>query len=141
LKSALGVPETSYGGAYLHPGAAEMAAAYLFHSVRNHPFVDGNKRVGLIAALAFLGLNELRLDADALFDLVLGVAAGTVAKAEVAVFNRSTTANLPGMPGPRKPGRSIACVSPPIARSVRRFRLLAPSGLAKHCRVRSRDMR
>ena len=88
LKSALGMPEASYGGAYLHPCAVEMAAAYLFHSVRNHPFVDGNKRVGLIAALAFLGLNKLTLDADAdaLFDLVLGVAAGTVAKAEVAVF-------------------------------------------------------
>jgi len=88
LKSALGMPEASYGGAYLHPSAVEMAAAYLFHSVRNHPFVDGNKRVGLIAALAFLGLNKLTLDADAdaLFDLVLGVAAGTVAKAEVAVF-------------------------------------------------------
>jgi death-on-curing protein len=65
-----------------------MAAAYLFHIVRIHPFVDGNKRVGLIAALVFLGLNNLTLDADAdaLFDLVLGVAAGTVAKAEVAVF-------------------------------------------------------
>ncbi len=88
LKSALGMPEASYGGAYLHPSAAEMAAAYLFHIVRNHPFVDGNKRVGLIAALAFLGLDDLRLDADAdaLFDLVLGVATGKLAKAEVAVF-------------------------------------------------------
>jgi death-on-curing protein len=88
LKSALGMPEASYGGAYLHPSLAEMAAAYLYHIVRNHPFVDGNKRVGLIAALVFLGLNELELaaDPDALFDLVLGVAAGTVAKAEVAVF-------------------------------------------------------
>ena len=88
LESALGMPEASYGGAYFHPSVVEMAAAYLFHVVRNHPFVDGNKRVGLIAALAFLGLNKLTLDADAdaLFDLVLGVAAGTVAKAEVAVF-------------------------------------------------------
>jgi death-on-curing protein len=88
LKSALGMPEASYGGAYLHPSLAEMAGAYLFHVVRNHPFVDGNKRAGLIAALAFLGLNGLKLDAeaDALFDLVHGVAAGTVAKAEVAVF-------------------------------------------------------
>ncbi len=88
LKSALGTPEASYDGAYLHPSVAEMAAAYLYHIVRNHPFVDGNKRVGLIAALVFLGLNKLTLAADpeALFDLVLGVAAGTVAKAEVAVF-------------------------------------------------------
>ena len=88
LKSALGVPEVRYGGEYLHPSVVEMAAAYLFHIVRNHPFVDGNKRAGLIAALAFLGLNDLTLDTDAdvLFSLVVGVAAGTVAKAEVAVF-------------------------------------------------------
>jgi death-on-curing protein len=88
LESALGMPEASYGGAYLHPSVVEMAAAYLFHIVRNHPFVDGNERVGLIAALAFLGLNKLTLDADAdaLFDLVVGIAAGTVSKAEVAVF-------------------------------------------------------
>jgi death-on-curing protein len=88
LKSALGMPEASYAGAYLHPSVTEMAAAYLFHIVRNHPFVDGNKRAGLIAALVFLGLNglELAADPDALFDLVLGVGAGTVAKAEVAVF-------------------------------------------------------
>jgi death-on-curing protein len=90
LKSALGMPEASYEGEYLHPSRYEMAAAYLFHIVRNHPFVDGNKRVGLIAALVFLGLNDLALDADvdALFDLVIGVAAGMVGKAEVAVFLR-----------------------------------------------------
>jgi death on curing protein len=88
LKSALGTPEASYGGDYLHASLFEMAAAYLFHIVRNHPFVDGNKRVGLIAALVFLGLNDLDLDAEAneLFQLVVGVAGGKVAKAEVAVF-------------------------------------------------------
>lgn len=65
-----------------------MAAAYLFHIVRNHPFVDGNKRAGLICAIAFLGLNGSTLDADAdeLTDLVLGVAEGRVGKADVAVF-------------------------------------------------------
>jgi len=88
LKSALGTPEASYGGDYLHPSLFEMAGAYLFHIARNHPFVDGNKRVALMTALVFLGLNGLRLraDADALYDLVLGVAEGRVAKAEVAVF-------------------------------------------------------
>ena len=65
-----------------------MAAAYLFHISRNHRFVDGNKRTALMTALVFLGLNDLGLAAepDALFDLVSGVAAGEVAKAEVAVF-------------------------------------------------------
>ena len=66
--------------------------AHLLHLVKNHPFVDGNKRTGLVAMLAFLGLNGRRLEApdDDLTDLVLGVAEGRVTKAEVAVFVRRT---------------------------------------------------
>ena len=88
LESALATPRATFDGAFLHGSLAEMAAAYLFHLVRNHPFVDGNKRTGLMAAIAFLGLNDLELDAAAaeLYELVLGVAAGSVDKAEVAVF-------------------------------------------------------
>lgn len=88
LSSALAMPQASFGGKYLHPTIYEMAAAYLFHLAQNHPFLDGNKRIGLAAALAFLGLNDLELEADddALFDLVLRVATGTRSKAEIAVF-------------------------------------------------------
>jgi death-on-curing protein len=65
-----------------------MAAAYLFHIARNHPFVDGNKRTGLMAALVFLGLNDLELAVDpaVLYELVTDVASGAVAKAQIAVF-------------------------------------------------------
>lgn len=65
-----------------------MAAAYLFHITRNHPFVDGNKRAGLICAIVFLGLNGLALNADPddLTDPVLGVAEGRLGKADAAVF-------------------------------------------------------
>lgn len=64
--------------------------AFLFHLVKNHPFVDGDKRTGLMAMLVFLGLNGrgLRAPDDALIDLVLGVAEGRVTKADVAVFVR-----------------------------------------------------
>jgi death on curing protein len=88
LLSALGMPSASFGGTYLHASLAEQAAAYLFHITQNHPFVDGNKRVGLAAALAFLGMNDhiLRAPAAELGDLVLGVAAGEITKPEVAVF-------------------------------------------------------
>jgi death-on-curing protein len=88
LESAHAAPRSTLAGGFLHGTVPEMAAAYLFHIVRNHPFVDGNKRVGLTAAIAFLGLNGLWLEAeeDALVDLVVGVAEGRVAKAEVAVF-------------------------------------------------------
>ncbi len=70
-----------------------MASAYLFHLIRNHPFVDGNKRVGLISTIVFLGFNDLALMAepDALTSLVVGVADGSVSKAEVAVFLKRNT--------------------------------------------------
>ena len=88
LSSALAMPQASFGGVYLHTSLAEMAAAYLFHVAQNHPFVDGNKRAALAAALAFIWLNERRLDAgeDDLTELVLGIAAGRAGKSEAAVF-------------------------------------------------------
>ena len=67
-----------------------MAAAYLFHLARKHPFVDGNKRTALMSALVFLGLNGQRLatEPEALYELVDGVASGSVDKADVSVFLR-----------------------------------------------------
>ena len=93
LESALAMPAAAFGGELLHSSLAEQAAVYLFHLVKNHPFDDGNKRTGLVAMLAFLGLNSRRLEApdDDLTDLVLGVAEGRVTKAEVAVFVRRHT--------------------------------------------------
>lgn len=90
LQSAISMPQTTYDGEYLHGSVFEMAAAYLFHLARNHPFIDGNKRTVLICALVFLGLNGQRLDAnpDALYALVDGLAAGRVDKSEAAVFLR-----------------------------------------------------
>lgn len=93
LESALAVPAATFGGGYLHGGIHEMAAASLFHLVKNPPFVDGNKRTGLMVMLAFLGLNGLRLevDQDELADLVLAIADGRLSKAEVAVFVKDHT--------------------------------------------------
>ena len=93
LSSAIAMPAATYQGAYLHQGLPEMAAAYLFHICRNHPFVDGNKRVALAAALTFLWLNGLRVRAteDELTELVMGVAAGRTGKPEVAVFLKQHT--------------------------------------------------
>ena len=91
LSSALATPKATFGGRFLHPTIAEMAAAYLFHLCQNHPFLDGNKRTALAACLGFLWLNdrELVAEPDELTELVLGVARGEVAKADVAVFLRT----------------------------------------------------
>jgi death-on-curing protein len=88
LESALARPHHLL--AYGTPDIAALAASYAGGISRNHPFVDGNKRTGLVAMLAFLGLNGRRLEApDAdLIDLVFGVAEGRITKAEVAVFVR-----------------------------------------------------
>jgi death-on-curing protein len=94
LQSAIAMPETTFDGEYLHPSVFEMAAAYLFHVARNHPFVDDNKRTALMCALVFLGLNgeRVRADPDELYSLVDGVAAGAIDKAEVSVFLRRSSA-------------------------------------------------
>ena len=88
LSSALAMPRASFGGMYLHTSLAEMAAAYLFHLAQNHPFLDGNKRTALAAALAFIWINDQRLEAgdDELTELVMGIAAGRLGKADAAVF-------------------------------------------------------
>jgi death-on-curing protein len=90
LESALAMPAATVASEYLHPSLPEQAAAYLFHLVKNHPFVDGNKRVGLASSLAFLRLNGIRVRAtdDDLVDIVMGVAEGRRSKADVAVFLR-----------------------------------------------------
>jgi death on curing protein len=84
------MPEATFAGEHLPPSLPEQAAAYLFHLVKNHPFVDGNKRVGLACGLVFLRLNGVRVRAtdDELVDLVVGVIEGRRSKADVAVFFR-----------------------------------------------------
>ncbi|MGZ5472997.1 MAG: type II toxin-antitoxin system death-on-curing family toxin [Thermoanaerobaculia bacterium] len=88
LQSAMGGAAATFGGAFLHGTLFEMSAAILFGICRNHPFVDGNKRTAAAAALTFLDMNRIEIEAaeDDLYDLVIGVAEGRVSKAAVAVF-------------------------------------------------------
>jgi death on curing protein len=73
-----------------------MAAAYLFHIVQNHPFVDGNKRTGLICCLAFLELNGVETHTEPrLYDLTMDVASGIVTKADIAAMLASMFPSKP----------------------------------------------
>jgi death-on-curing protein len=88
------MPESSFSGEYLHKSMYEMAAAYLFHLCQNHPFVDGNKRVGLASALVFLELNGVTLidPGEELYDVVIKVTAGEFKKREIAeILERLST--------------------------------------------------
>lgn len=91
LHSALAIPQASFGGQWLHNDLFEMAAAYLYHLVQNHAFVDGNKRVGAAAAIVFLAINDVEVEADedGLVELTLGVARGELGKQEIAAFFRT----------------------------------------------------
>lgn len=93
MNSALGMPEAGFGDQYLHAGLIEMAAAYLYHIFQNHPFIDGNKRTGAMAAFVFLKLNGFTLEADeSVFEtLVLQTAQGQVGKDAIADFFRENT--------------------------------------------------
>ena len=90
LHSALAMPQSSFGGEPLHKDLFEMAAAYLYHIAQNHPFVDGNKRTGAAAALVFLAMNDVEVEADeeGLVDLTLAVVRGEAGKKEIAEFFR-----------------------------------------------------
>ena len=93
LQSALAMPAAGFGGRYLHGDLVEMAAAYLFHIVQNHPFIDGNKRTGTVAAIVFLALNGIELQADEtqLEQLVIDVAKGKAGNSSIADFLRKNS--------------------------------------------------
>jgi death on curing protein len=64
LESAVAAPQATFGGESVYSDLIEIGAAYLFYLCRNHPFVDGNKRVALGSCLVFLRLNGLQPAAD-----------------------------------------------------------------------------
>ena len=82
LESAVARPRTSLIGDDAYPSVHEKAAVLLESLVRNHPLVDGNKRLGWMAVETFYYLNDIILDAPATdefadaYDLVLAVASG-----------------------------------------------------------------
>jgi death on curing protein len=88
LESAVGMPRAMYSGEYLHSGLPSMAAAYHYHLCSNHCFVDGNKRVAVVAAEIFLLVNGMELKAadSELEELTLDLASGKISKDEVLAF-------------------------------------------------------
>ena len=88
LSSAIYMPESSFGGQYLHESIPAMAAAYAYHICQNHPFLDGNKRVALASSLVFLDLNGYEFDCgeEELYDEIMNVAKGETKKQELIKF-------------------------------------------------------
>ena len=92
LQSALARPRQleAYGETV---DVTDLAAAYTAGLLRNHPFIDGNKRTGFVVGILFLELNGARFAAgeEAVTQAVLGLAAGTLDEADYAAFLRENT--------------------------------------------------
>jgi death-on-curing protein len=82
LESAVAQAQMTFGGQELYPSLAEKAAAMGYSLVCNHPFVDGNKRVGHLAMETFLVLNgsELAAQVDEQERIILQLAAGSLTR-------------------------------------------------------------
>ncbi len=88
LESAVAQPRASFEGCDLHPALADKAAALGYSLISNHPFLDGNKRVGHAAIETFLMLNghEIRASVDESEQLILDVASGRVTREQLAAW-------------------------------------------------------
>ena len=84
LESAVAQPEASFGGEELYPSLSEKAAALGHSLIQNHPFVDGNKRIGHGAMEVFLLLNGYEIEAlvDEQEKVIIGVASGKISRIE-----------------------------------------------------------
>jgi death-on-curing protein len=84
LASAVLTPQSSFGGKSPYADLVEIAGAYLFYLCGNHPFIDGNKRTAMMAAIVFLRLNEIEPapDSDEWERLVLDVASSKLDRGE-----------------------------------------------------------
>ena len=89
LESALSEPKASFGGQYLYTNIHLMASAYIYYIIKNHAFLDGNKRTGVASGLLFLKRNNstgVRLDwqCGAIHELAIKVATSELKKDEIA---------------------------------------------------------
>jgi len=85
LDQSVNSPYHTFGGQYLYPTLQAMAAHLAFSLVKNHPFIDGNKRIGILAMMVFLKMNGLQIICtdNELETLGWGLADGSISEAEL----------------------------------------------------------
>ena len=96
LDSAINMPKSSFSNKYLHKDIFEMAAAYAYHIIKNHPFIDGKKRTGIFIAILFLENNDIEINfkKGELYKLGTNIATSEISKEEIAkIFNKKSILN------------------------------------------------
>lgn len=88
LLSAIAQAELSLFGDLVYKNAYEVAGTYAYHIIKNHPFIDGNKRIGILAAMTFLQINDMHIQTDheELYDLAIDIASSKIDKEAVIAF-------------------------------------------------------
>jgi len=96
LESAVAQPQASFGEKYVHLDLFHMAAAYAFHISQNQPFIDGNKRTGLHAAMVFLRLNGFSVESvpDRLYQAMIDIAEHKLDKVGLAKLFRELSHSI-----------------------------------------------
>jgi len=91
LQSAITQPKAKFSGKDLYPTLIEKASALCFFLVKNHPFFDGNKRVGHLALETFLVMNgyEIVCLVDDQEKVIIDLAAGNMSKEELSIWLKS----------------------------------------------------
>ena len=93
LEAALARPFQTFGGEDLYSTPIEKAAALGESLIKNHPFVDGNKRTGLLAMASFLINNQysLKASSDDLYNFVINISTGVLSFDEIVVWLKANT--------------------------------------------------
>ncbi|RPJ11500.1 MAG: type II toxin-antitoxin system death-on-curing family toxin [Deltaproteobacteria bacterium] len=97
LESALAQPRITVGGKFAHRTLFEKAAAYGFHLCKNHPFVDGNKRVAFVLMDIFLQKNgwEILAHEKEAYSMMIDLASGKLTKVQLASWLKEHSSRIP----------------------------------------------
>ena len=93
MESAIARPYQTFGGEDLYPTVFEKAAALTESIIINHPFIDGNKRTGLLAMLVILEIGNLKITAsnDAIYNFTIQISTGEIKFEEIVIWLKNNT--------------------------------------------------
>jgi len=96
LDSALAQPKITVGGKFVHKTLFDKAAAYGFYVCKNHPFVDGNKRVAFVLMDIFLQKNgwEVTSNEEEAYSMMISLASGKLSKAQLSKWLKKHSSRL-----------------------------------------------